>query len=71
LKHVIWPLIRKKLPNAEMHVYGSYASEAITNLNNSKEKFLIKGRAENAIKVIAKAKEIGRASCRERVCYSV
>jgi glycosyltransferase involved in cell wall biosynthesis len=56
LKHVIWPLIRKKLPNAEMHVYGSYASEAITNLNNSKEKFLIKGRAENAIKVIAKAK---------------
>ncbi len=56
LKETIWPLIRKQLPKAEMHVYGSYVTAKATQLNNSKEGFLIKGRVENAKEVIKKAR---------------
>jgi len=48
LKTEIWPLIKKQLPNAEMHVYGAYVSEKAKQLHNIKEGFLIKGWAENA-----------------------
>ena len=43
LKQSIWPLIRKQLPKAELHVYGSYPSEKVTQLHNIKEGFLVKG----------------------------
>lgn len=43
LKNVIWPLIRKELPTAEMHIYGAYVSEKARQLHNTKEGFLIKG----------------------------
>ncbi len=56
LKKSIWPLIREKLPKAELHIYGAYVPESILQLNNPKEKFIIKGRAEDAINVIADAK---------------
>lgn len=47
LKNEIWPLIRKKLPNAEMHIYGAYATNKAQQLHKIKEGFLIKGWAEN------------------------
>ena len=47
LKQTIWPIIKKQLPKTEMHVYGSYPSEKVTQLNNIKEGFLIKGWADN------------------------
>ncbi|OGS73567.1 MAG: glycosyltransferase [Flavobacteria bacterium RIFCSPLOWO2_12_FULL_35_11] len=47
LKTDIWPLIREKLPEAEMHIYGAYAKEKVQQLHNKKEGFLIKGWAEN------------------------
>lgn len=56
LKEEIWPLIRKQLPIAELHVYGAYASQKVNELNNVKEGFLIKGRAEDAMQVVRKAK---------------
>ena len=56
LKETIWPLIRKQLPKAEMHVYGSYVTAKATQLHNAAEGFLIKGRAENAKDEIKKAK---------------
>lgn len=43
----IWPGIRKKLPGVEMHIFGAYVTEKARQLHNEKEKFLIKGRAEN------------------------
>jgi glycosyltransferase involved in cell wall biosynthesis len=43
LKKYIWPLIRKELPKAELHVYGAYVSEAARKLHNEKEGFMIKG----------------------------
>ena len=43
LKHHIWPLIRKKLPAVELHIYGAYVSEKARQLNNKKDGFIIKG----------------------------
>jgi len=56
LKEEIWPLINRKIPAAEMHVYGSYASQKVTQLHNPEQGFLIKGRATDALEVIRKAK---------------
>ncbi|MBK0382313.1 glycosyltransferase [Pedobacter sp. SD-b] len=56
LKNEIWPLIRKKLPEAQVHVYGAYPSAKVTQLNNPKEGFLVKGRALDAKEVMGKAR---------------
>lgn len=56
LKKHIWPLIRKKLPQAELHIYGAYPSEKVLQLNDESNGFIIKGRAESAGDVIAKAR---------------
>lgn len=52
LKKEIWPLLRKKCPTAELHIYGAYASTKVLQLNNPKERFSIKGRAEDARETI-------------------
>ncbi|MCF7561401.1 glycosyltransferase family 4 protein [Sabulilitoribacter multivorans] len=56
LKETIWPLIRKKLPKTELHVYGAYVSQKANQLHNEKEGFLIKGFAEDVNEVMKKAK---------------
>ncbi|MDP6908297.1 MAG: glycosyltransferase [Flavobacteriales bacterium] len=56
LKTDIWPLIRKQLPEAEMHVYGAYCSDNHRQLHSQKDGFLIKGRAEDAQEVISQAR---------------
>ena len=48
LKQIIWPLIRKKLPKVELHIYGAYPPPKVTQLHNLKEGFLVKGWAEDA-----------------------
>jgi O-antigen biosynthesis protein len=48
LKNTFWPLIRKQLPKAELHVYGAYLPEKAKQLHNEKEGFIIKGRAEDS-----------------------
>ncbi|MDY8134251.1 glycosyltransferase [Aquimarina sp. 2201CG5-10] len=53
LKESIWPLIKKELPEAELHVYGSYPPPKATQLNNPNEGFYIKGWAEDA-KIVMK-----------------
>jgi len=52
----IWPLIRKQLPKAELHIYGSYPPPKATALNNPKTGFLIKGWADNAYTVMEDAR---------------
>ncbi|MDQ9093159.1 glycosyltransferase [Pseudoalteromonas haloplanktis] len=52
----IWPLIRKQLPHAELHIYGSYPPPKATALNNPKTGFLIKGWADDAYKVMQDAR---------------
>jgi glycosyltransferase involved in cell wall biosynthesis len=56
LKTQIWPEIRKAIPDAQLHVYGAYASEKVLQLHNPKEGFYVKRRAEDAKEVISKAK---------------
>jgi glycosyl transferase family 1 len=56
LKEEIWPLIRKKLPDAELHIYGAYASQKVNELHKPKEGFYIMGRAADAGEVVSKAK---------------
>ena len=48
----IWPLIRNKIPDAELHIYGSYPPPKATALNNPKSGFLIKGWTDNALTVM-------------------
>lgn len=56
LKQTIWPLIKKQLPKAELHIYGAYESQKVTQLHNDKEGFLIKGFAEDVNVVMKNAK---------------
>lgn len=56
LKESIWPLIRKQLPKAELHIYGAYPPPKATALHNPKQGFLVKGWAEDAFSVIQNAR---------------
>ncbi|WP_136481852.1 glycosyltransferase [Cognatitamlana onchidii] len=56
LKETIWPLVKKQLPEAELHVYGAYASKKVNQLHNEKQGFLIKGFAEDVHEVMQNAK---------------
>lgn len=53
LKEEIWPKIRNKLPDVKLHIYGAYPSQKVEQLHNAKEGFLIKGRADDAQKVVS------------------
>jgi glycosyltransferase involved in cell wall biosynthesis len=52
----IWPLIRKKIPEAQLHIYGSYPPPKATALHNPKTGFFIKGWAENALTVMEQSR---------------
>lgn len=56
LKQEIWPLIREKLPHAELHIYGAYTPPKATALHNAKEGFLIRDRAESVEEVMKHAR---------------
>jgi hypothetical protein len=52
LKEIIWKGIRAQLPNAQLHNYGAYASQKVTQLHNEKEGFYIKGFADSVTDVM-------------------
>jgi glycosyltransferase involved in cell wall biosynthesis len=56
LKQQLWPLIRQRLPDAELHIYGAYPPPKATALHNEKEGFLVKGWVEDAHLVMRQAK---------------
>jgi glycosyltransferase involved in cell wall biosynthesis len=56
LKETIWPLIRAKMPQAQLHVYGSYAGSKVLQLHKPSEGFHVLGRAEDALVVMKKAR---------------
>jgi len=56
LKTKVWPLLRKKLPEASLNIYGAYPTQKVWQLENKAERFLIRGRAANARETIAKHK---------------
>ena len=56
LKKIIWPGIKKQLPDVKLNIYGAYPSQKVLQLHNEREGFLIHGRAENASDVIGKSR---------------
>jgi glycosyltransferase involved in cell wall biosynthesis len=56
LKQSIWPSIRKALPKARCHIYGSYLSPKAKQLENKKDGFLVHGYAKDAHDVINDAR---------------
>lgn len=52
----LWKSIKKQLPQAELHIYGAYATDKVYQLHNEKEGFLIKGRANSVAEVFSQTK---------------
>lgn len=56
MKNAVWPLIRKQLPQAQLHVYGAYTPPKATALHNAAQGFHIMDWAEDALQVMAGAR---------------
>ncbi|HKI59642.1 MAG TPA: glycosyltransferase family 4 protein [Mariprofundaceae bacterium] len=56
LKETIWPIIRNSLPDAELHIYGSYPPKKATALHKPAEGFHLMGWAEDAMEVMKRTK---------------
>ncbi len=56
LKKEIWPLIRSKLPDTNLNIYGAYLPEHVQHMDSPKDGFRIMGWADNAETVLKKAK---------------
>ncbi|NMH86630.1 glycosyltransferase family 4 protein [Flavivirga sp. Y03] len=56
LKETIWPLVKKQLPTAELHIYGAYASQKVNQLHNENQGFLVKGFAEDVHDVMQRSR---------------
>ena len=58
LKAIIWPLIRKQLPQVVLNIYGAYPSQKVLQLHNFKDGFLVHGRASNASVVVQQSRVV-------------
>lgn len=56
LKKHIWPTLKNQQPLASLHIYGAYISQQIAQLHQSKDRFYIMGRAENARETFSRYK---------------
>ena len=56
LKQQIWPLIRKQLPKAEIHICGAYPPPKATELHDEKTGFIVKGWVDDAAKAMQSAR---------------
>ena len=48
----VWPLVRKRLPKGELHLYGSYGEKYAVELHKPQLGILFKGRADNALRTM-------------------
>ena len=53
LKQHIWPQLRKAVPEASLRIYGSYPTQKVTDLHQPQDRFLVCGRAEDALETLA------------------
>ncbi|MFV8270663.1 glycosyltransferase [Flavobacterium sp. GT2N3] len=58
LKEIIWPLLKKQIPEAVLNVYGAYPSQKVLQLHNKTEGFLVRGRASDAQEVVKEARVV-------------
>ena len=54
LKQEIWPLIREALPDAKIHVYGSYFPQQLQEMHHPSSGFYIEGWIESVEEVMKK-----------------
>ncbi len=54
LKNEIWPRIRAKLPEAQVHIYGAYPPKEMMKLESVKDGFLMKGHADDSVETLAR-----------------
>ena len=47
LKHHLWPQIRKQIPDAKLHIYGSYPPQRIQQLHDVKNGFIVHGYVDD------------------------
>nr|WP_299068009.1 glycosyltransferase family 4 protein [uncultured Allomuricauda sp.] len=47
LKRHIWPLIKNRLPEANLNIYGAYLPQQVLEMHNPKEGFYVMGWAED------------------------
>jgi len=52
LKKYTWKEIRKKIPAAELHVYGAYPTQEVLEFTNTNEGFFVHGFVEDAFDVL-------------------
>lgn len=56
MKTTLWPLIRARLPRAQLHIYGAYTPPKATALHNPAQGFHIMDWAEDALEVMSAAR---------------
>ena len=56
LHDTLWPLIRAKIPSAQLHIYGAYPPKRATQLHKPQSGFFVRGWAENAYSVMQQAR---------------
>lgn len=56
LATIVWPRIKKMLPQAQLHIYGAYPFPKVLQLHNPENGFWVMGRAASAKEVIAKSR---------------
>ncbi len=54
--HTLWPHIRTRIHDAELHIYGAYPPAKAMRLHEPKDGFCIKGWADDAIDVMENAR---------------
>lgn len=58
LKNEIWPLIRKALPEAKLHVYGAYLPQQVLEMDNAKSGFHVHGWVDDLNNEVRKARVV-------------
>jgi len=56
LKKTLWPAIKQRIPQAKLHVYGSYLPAQILQFHNEKEAYYVHGKIANVSTVMNKAR---------------
>ena len=56
LKTKLWPLIKEKLPNTKLHIYGAYLPQQVTEMNKPEHGFLENGWFTDIDSIMQKAR---------------
>lgn len=56
LKHTLWPMIRKGLPRAKLHIHGAYLPQQILEMHEPATGFLVAGWTENLADALQRAR---------------